>query len=94
MFSKAKSFSSPQVFKHPLFVQIIALIVVAIVTSYLTMAQASIPRSEVTKLIERSEDRQRDDIKRLEFKQDKMLEKLEDLQLKLGVIGERVGVKK
>lgn len=70
------------------------LIIVAIITSYLTMAQASIPRSEVKSLIERSEDRQRDDVRRLEDKQDKILEKLNDVQIKLGIISDKVGVKK
>lgn len=75
-------------------VQIITLIIVAIITSYLTIAQASIPRKDAEKLINDSEMRTDKAIDKLDEKQDKILEKLEDLQLKLSIIGEHVGVKK
>lgn len=73
-------------------VQILILVAVTIITSYLTTVQASIPRNEATKLITESEARADKSIDKLSDKQDQMLEKLEDLRVRIAVIGERVGV--
>ena len=86
--------AAKSVFKHPLVVELIAVVVVAIIGSYLTILQASIPRPEVKQMIQDSEQRQTNAVDRLNDKQDQMLEKLEDLQLKVGIIGDRLGVKK
>lgn len=69
-------------------------VAISVISGYLMMAQAAIPRNEAVQLIQRSEDKQEDAIKRLEDKQDQILDKLNDLQIKVSVIGEHVGVKK
>jgi hypothetical protein len=85
---------SPSKFKHPLVVQILIAIAVAVFSSYLTLLQASIPRNEVDSKIKASEERQMNAVEKLETKQDKALEKLEDLQIKVGIIADKLKDKK
>lgn len=81
-------------FKHPLIAQIMVMVVVAIITSFLAVAQASISRKDAETLINESETRSIKQIDKLDEKQDLILEKLEDLKIRMAIIGERVGVNK
>lgn len=86
--------TKPSVFKHPLVVELIVVAIVAITGSYLTILQASIPRGEVEEKIQFSESRQTKAIERLEDKQDQILNKLEDLQIEVGIIKGKLEGKK
>ncbi len=74
------------VFKHPIIVELVVVAIVAIAGSYLTILQASIPRSEVEMKIEKSEEKQMNVVERLDMKQDLILDKLELLQVEVGTI--------
>ncbi len=74
------------VFKHPIIVELVVVAIVAIAGSYLTILQASIPRSEVEIKIEKSEEKQMNVVDRLDRKQDLILDKLELLQVEVGTI--------
>jgi len=67
-------------------VELVIVAIVAISGSYLTLLQASIPRSEVEEKIEKSEMKQMNAVDRLEMKQDRILDKLEELQIEVGYI--------
>jgi predicted nuclease of restriction endonuclease-like RecB superfamily len=73
-------------FKHPIIVQVCIMIAVAIITSYLTIVQASIPRKDAEILVHQSEERAMSAIDRLDKKQDQILDKLEKIQIDVAVI--------
>ncbi len=73
-------------FKHPLVVELIVVAIVAIMGSYLTILQASIPRSEAEFKIQQSENKQMNAIDKFDRKQDEILNKLENLQVEVGII--------
>lgn len=93
MFTSKSSVSVQKPFKYPFAVQIIAAIIITIVTSYITVLNASIPRKDAEQLIHESEMRTTKAIDRLDTKQDQIIDKLDDLRERMAIIGERVGAK-
>lgn len=68
---------------------IVVTIIMAVLAAYVGLIKDGVSRAEVNTLIEASESRSKAAIVRVENQQDQMIGKLEDIQIKIGILLDR-----